>query len=386
MVKRYLILTAAVLMQLCLGALYSWSVYVSPLREITGLSQGVTQLPFSIFYFTFPAITVVSGTWLLPKLGTRISAVLGGLLFGSGWLLAGLGKFSFFFPILGIGILAGIGAGMAYLVPVSVGMSWFPKNKGLVTGVAVAGFGGGAALISFAGSSLMGRLGLSPFQVFSILGTAFLLLIPTSGTFMVYPPGMQRSKMASLNVQDLLKERIFQYLYLAMLIGLAAGFSFNANIREIYAGMSASAGLLAVSLFALANGAGRIIWGWIADHWESENSIATNLALQSLVMAGVIFLHESTLGFMLLSTMAGFNYGGVLVLYAAVVEKVWGADRLPGIYGWLFSSNIPAATAPVLAGLSFDQTGSFSYPFFILAGLGLSAAILIKISISFSQR
>ena len=384
--KRYVILTSAVLMQLCLGALYSWSVYVSPLREISGLTQGITQLPFSVFYFTFPAMTVVTGSWLLPRLGPRSSAILGGILFGSGWLLAGLGEISFILPILGIGLLAGIGAGMAYIIPIGVGMSWFPKNKALVTGVAVAGFGAGAALVSIIGSTLMTELGLSPYQVFLYLGAVFIVLIPLAGTLMDYPAGHQTPQPGRFEIKPLLKDRNFQILYLAMFIGLAAGFSFNANVQEIYTGSPVSAGILAVSLFALANGAGRIIWGWIADHWETANSISANLAFQSLVLAGVIIVHRSALGFLLLATLAGFNYGGVLVLYAAAAEKNWGTEQLPGIYGWLFSANIPAAIAPVLAGLNFDQTGNFSFPLILLSGLGLGAAIMIKVYSNFSPR
>ncbi|HBG18856.1 MAG TPA: hypothetical protein DDY32_06145, partial [Desulfobulbaceae bacterium] len=139
---RYIILPAAVLMQMCLGATYSWSVYVQPLKALAGLQQGSAQIPFTVFYFVFP-LTVMFAGMLLPRLGPRVCAVTGGLCFGGGWLLASLGVHSFVFTILGIGLLAGIGAGMAYIVPIAVCIRWFPRAKGLVTGVAVAGFGGG---------------------------------------------------------------------------------------------------------------------------------------------------------------------------------------------------------------------------------------------------
>ena len=88
--NRYVILLSAVVMQMCLGATYSWSVYVRPLREITGLNQGPVQLPFTVFYFAFPATMMLSGTFL-PRLGPRRSAMIGGVIFGCGWLLAALG-------------------------------------------------------------------------------------------------------------------------------------------------------------------------------------------------------------------------------------------------------------------------------------------------------
>lgn len=94
---RYIILAAAVLMQMCLGATYSWSVYVQPLKALTGLQQGPVQIPFTIFYFIFPLTMMVAGN-LLPPLTPRLGAILGGACFGGGWLLASLGGHSFFSP------------------------------------------------------------------------------------------------------------------------------------------------------------------------------------------------------------------------------------------------------------------------------------------------
>ncbi|MGD8369109.1 MAG: hypothetical protein PVG78_15835 [Desulfobacterales bacterium] len=116
--KRYLILGAVVVMQMCLGATYSWSVYVEPLRALTGLKQGPVQAPFSVFYFAFPATMILSGT-VLARTGPRVCAVGGGILFGSGWLLASLGRHHFLLTTAGIGLVAGMGVGFAYIVPIA---------------------------------------------------------------------------------------------------------------------------------------------------------------------------------------------------------------------------------------------------------------------------
>lgn len=157
------------MMQMCPGATYSWSIYVQPIRELTGILQGSSQLPFSLFYFTFP-ITMIMAGQVLPRLGPRRSAILGGVLFGTGWLLAGLGHQHFLYTILGIGLLAGIGAGFAYIVPIATCIRWFPERQGLVTGIAVAGFGGGAAAVSQVGGLLMNSLAPSPFTTFAAFG------------------------------------------------------------------------------------------------------------------------------------------------------------------------------------------------------------------------
>jgi len=114
---------AAVVMQMCLGATYAWSVFVLPPKQMTGIFQSTAQLPFSLFYFAFPAAMMVTGT-LLPKIGPRRCALIGGLFFGGGWLLAALGRFHFGLTILGIGLLAGIGVGFADIVPIAAGMAF----------------------------------------------------------------------------------------------------------------------------------------------------------------------------------------------------------------------------------------------------------------------
>jgi MFS transporter, OFA family, oxalate/formate antiporter len=101
--KRYIILSSAFLMQMCLGATYSWSVFVRPIRGLTGFSQGITQIPFTTFYFAFPVTLLFSGS-ILRTLGPQRSGVIGTLLFGAGWAVAGLwGGTSFAFVVIGIG-------------------------------------------------------------------------------------------------------------------------------------------------------------------------------------------------------------------------------------------------------------------------------------------
>jgi MFS transporter, OFA family, oxalate/formate antiporter len=357
--KRYRILAAAVVMQMCLGATYAWSVFVLPLKQVSGILQSTVQLPFSLFYFAFPATMIVTGT-LLPKIGPRRCAVTGGLLFGSGWLLASLGGEHFAFTVIGIGLVAGIGVGFAYIVPIATCIRWFPRQKGLVTGVAVAGFGGGAALVSHVAGALMDHLALSPFGTFSVLGGAFLLLVTLAGTLMENPPQSKSAVGRRLPITAVIKDRIFIFLYVAMLAGLAAGFAVNANMKELYAGAGVRAGINAVALFALANAAGRIIWGWIFDRGRSAGILQANLLFQAalLILHPVILRSEA--GLLAFATLTGFNYGGILVLYASAAAEAWGSERISQIYGWLFSANIPAAVSPIVAGMVFDTLGNFA--------------------------
>jgi OFA family oxalate/formate antiporter-like MFS transporter len=375
-VKRYRILAAAVVMQMCLGATYAWSVFVLPLKQIAAILQSTAQLPFSLFYFAFPATMIVTGT-LLPAIGPRRCAVVGGLLFGGGWMLASMGRFHFAFTILGIGLMAGIGVGFAYIVPIATCVRWFPRQKGLVTGVAVAGFGGGAALVSYAAGSLMETFGMSPFATFGFLGALFLLLVALAGAVMENPPDSGGVVLQRLSVTGVLRNRSFVFLYLAMFAGLAAGFAVNANMKELYAGTGVQAGLKAVAAFALANAAGRITWGWFFDRGRSIGILQVNLLLQAalLLLHGLILRSEA--GLVAFAALAGFNYGGILVLYASAAAERWGSERLSQIYGWLFSANIPAAASPIIAGAAFDRLGSFSPVLWGIGGLMACGAIAL---------
>ena len=375
--KRYVVLFSAVVMQMCLGATYSWSVFVQPLREFTGLAQGPVQLPFSCFYFTFPLTMIVSGS-LLGRFGPRRSAMVGAAAFGGGWILASLGPFHFSLTVAGIGFLAGIGVGFAYIVPIAVCVQWFPRNPGLVTGIAVAGFGGGAALVSLAGGYLLDTAGLSPFVVFRYLGMAFLLLVTTAALAMEYPRGSLHGPQRALPVRDIIGRPGFALLYLAMLSGLAAGFSVVANLRELCPGSPLRTGVLAVSLFALSNFLGRVLWGTLFDRIRPDTAIALNLAAQSAVLISAPFILDANRGLLAFAFLTGLNYGGVLVLYASAATRIWGGQAVGQVYPWLFSSNVPAAAAPLAVGLLYDTSGSFTVSLWALGFILLVVASLVR--------
>lgn len=373
--QRYSVLAAAVVMQVCLGATYSWSVYVRPIRELTGLLQGPVQLPFTLFYFVFPATMLVTGS-LLPRLGPRFCAVFGGLCFGGGWMLASLGHLHFAFTVLGIGLVAGVGAGFAYIVPIATCIRWFPDRKGLVTGVAVAGFGGGAALVSKGAGLLLASHHWTPFATFLLFGAIFATAVSASGLLMRNPPeGKSGVQPPPLLAREVLADPRFTLLYLAMIAGLAAGFTVNANLKELFPQGAVSAGVTAVALFALANALGRVAWGALADRIQPRHAIRCNLVGQALVLLSSPLILVSDRGLWLYALLAGFHYGGVLVLYAATVAGIWGHRHVGQVYGWLFSANIPAALAPLLAGMLFDRSHSFTLPLQLLGGLLLLATL-----------
>jgi len=376
-VRRYIILIAAVLMQMCLGATYSWAVFVRPLKEITGLMQGTLQLPFSIFYFVFP-LTLIFSDRIHRRIGPRKASIFGGILFGSGWVLAKFGVSHFILTAAGIGVLGGVGVGIVYLVPVTTGLLWFPEHKGLVTGITVAGFGGGAALFSQIAGRGMASAGISPYAMFLYLGICFGIIVAVCGLVMQNPPHTQSRQARPIIYSDIVRSRLFRTLCFAMLTGLAAGLAVNANMKELNPSATVQTGIMAVALFAIANAVGRVIWGLIFDRIPPERAVQANLTAQALVLLCLPLFLRLSRGIELFALLTGFNYGGILVLYASTIARVWEIDRVTQVYGLLFSVHLIATFTPMAAGYAYDFLRSFTLPFAILALLLLAAAGVIQ--------
>lgn len=368
---RWLVLPAAVLMQICLGATYSWAAYVGALREATGLGQAAVQAPYAVFYYVFPMTMAVlaSVPFRLPR---RAKAVVGGLLFGGAWVAAGFTASDFRLTTLCIGVLGGIGAGLAYLVPVATAVAWFPRHKGLVTGIAVAGFGGGAALLGTVADHLLARPGWTPHEVLRTLGMVYVAVVPLAGLVMRQPPGEASASTSRVPAREVLGGRAFWILFLTFSVGLAAGLAVNGNLRQL--GRAAAGAVSLVPLFALCNAAGRILWGAIADRVSPPVSIVANLVVWGGILAAGPFLTGSLGGLRVFAAAAGFVYGGVLVVHPSAVVRRWGPDAFTRVYGWLATGHFLSATAPPLAGWAFDRTGSFTLPLMVLAGLAAAAA------------
>jgi OFA family oxalate/formate antiporter-like MFS transporter len=241
-------------------------------------------------------------------------------------------------------------------------------------------------MVSQAGGVLMQTMGMTPFGAFLVLGVLFLMLVVSAGSQMEHPPHDDVAGGVSVSVADILKDRAFGLLYVAMFAGLAAGFAVNANMKELYGEAGVQAGVRAVALFALANAAGRIVWGWLFDQRRSTLILKANLLFQALVLLLHGHILQSGTGLMVFAGLSGFNYGGILVLYASAAAERWGSQRISQVYGWLFSANIPAAVAPIVAGVTFDRLGSFSPVLWGIGGLMVAGTLALGLGVHLKGR
>src|SRR4030081_1277950 len=182
--NRWVIAIAGVFFQMALGAVYAWSVFRTPLAKQFGWSISEITLTFTISIFVLGFAAFFGGLWLNRK-GPRIVALTGGALYGLGVFLASFSH-NLWWLYLSYGLIGGIGLRLGYIVPVAVLVKWFPDRRGLITGIAVGGFGAGALITAPVATRLIQSVGV--LSTFAYLGVAYLLVTVVSGYFMQKPP------------------------------------------------------------------------------------------------------------------------------------------------------------------------------------------------------
>ena len=402
--NRWFVVIGAILIQLCLGAIYAWSVFTPKLVE-ADWTKAQTQAVFAAGLALFAIVMVIAGR-LLPKWGPRKLAFSGGIVLGLGYLLAGLfGGTSFWSIFFFIGIIGGSGIGLAYVVPIAVGMRWFPDKKGLITGLAVAGFGFGAMLwVKLAGAwgNLIANLGLS--TTFTIYGIVFFATVMIGGIWMVFPPegwkpegwippeeakDSKTAKVADLVSSQMLKTPQYYMILLTFAFGASAGLM-SIGLMKLFpmqaltdsglsqAAASGIAGTAMAVFFSLANGFGRIAWGAISDKLGRRNSIMIMMTTQGIMVILFQWMAGTPALLYLGATLIGFNFGGNFALFPTITADTFGAKFIGQNYGWVFLAyGIGGIFGPILGG-KLGDVGNFPLAFTICGILCLVAAGIIS--------
>lgn len=419
--NRWFVVVGAILIQLCLGAIYAWSVFT---KKITipiedggryGFTAGEAAWVFSAGLFTFAFVMLFAGRWQ-AKAGPRLVAAVGGIVLGLGYILGGFLGSTFVGQLVCIGIIGGAGIGLAYVVPIAVGVKWFPDKKGMITGLAVAGFGFGATIwVKLAGSWWGGLLnttnvfGLPGVQsVFVIYGVAFLILVLLGSMVMVNPPagwkpagwnpeeGARGAKAAgAIDMTALEMAGTPQYwVLLLMFTGSAlAGLmviycirlfgidSLQANaVVDNLEDAGKTAGT-AMALYAILNGLGRIIWGTVSDGIGRKNALFLMCLLQGVMMLVFFKVGAWEIGLIVGACIIGFNFGGNFALFPAATADFFGNKNVGTNYPWVFLAyGFAGIAGPQIAGYFKDHAAgdvnAWKMPF-IIAGIAcLIAAAL----------
>lgn len=421
--NRWLVVIGALLIQLALGAIYAWSVFTPALTKEGGdfgFSATQTQWVFSLGLATFAVFTIIGGR-LQAKIGPRPVAALGGLCLGLGYVLAGLIGQTFLPQLLLIGVLGGMGIGLAYVCPIAVGIKWYPDKKGLITGLAVAGFGFGATLWIALADSLGGLVGghliadLGVLRVFLLYGIAYFIMVELGSLVMINPrpnwtpagwTPAQASAAANareFSSSTMLRTGQFYGLWLSYVAGALAGLMvigiiklFGADALQAKGNMSAeqaaaSATLAAGVFLPLGNGFGRLAWGGISDRIGRKNSLVLAAVIQAVVMFAFFFVGGVPALLYIATAIVGFNFGGNLALFPVVTADYFGPKSVGQNYGWMFTAyGVGGIVGPIMAGMFKDagkaaaETGGVQaaanawLPAFLISGaLCVVAAIIL---------
>ncbi|MGQ9677725.1 MAG: L-lactate MFS transporter [bacterium] len=389
--NRWLIVVGAILIQLCLGAIYAWSVFRKPLESNLNITATQASLPFSFVLISFALSTVIGGR-LQDKFGPRMVAIIGGILLAAGMILASFAR-NIGMLVLAYGIISGIGIGFAYVCPISAGVKWFPDKRGLITGLAVAGFGAGALIVAPLARALIDSIG--PFLTFRYLGIVYFVLIffgalilrnPPAGFLPAgwHPPQSSAKTITRVDFSagQMMKTVQFWLIWLTYFAGCAAGLMIigqTSPIAQEMAGFTKETAALGVSVLAIFNTIGRIFWGRISD------SIGRTKALSLMFLINAV----ATIGYFLIPTLPGIfwvgialvgsSFGGYLAIYPAVTADYYGTKYSGINYGLVFTAyGTGGLLSNIFAPRIKEITGNYNLAFIVTAVLCLFAMAIIS--------
>jgi OFA family oxalate/formate antiporter-like MFS transporter len=394
---RWMFVALGLIINLCLGSIYAWSVFVEPLTGYfsSELGQAVTAndilMPFSVF-LAFFAITMPFTGKIIDKYGPRNVTIIGSVLTGLGWLLA---SFSSSVPMLSVmyGVIGGIGVGIAYSVLVAVSVRWFPDRRGLAVGLTVLGVGFSAFFTANIAGYFIGAYGvMNTFRIFGVVIIVLSILLalplkfPPSGWVPGgwTPPALKpgEEKPCEYNRSLMLKSSSFYGLWACYFIGSLAGLMAISIAKPVGTDMGIEAGLATflVGFFAIFNGGGRPVFGALTDKLTPRNAAMVSfilIALASLLIWQIPIVPVYILAFAVLWGCLG----GWLAIAPTTTGSYFGTCDFPRCYGVVFLAYGAGAIAgPQLAGFIKTSTGSYIgvFPYVLaLAVIGIIIAFTL---------
>ncbi|MDY0004970.1 MAG: OFA family MFS transporter [Polyangia bacterium] len=366
--NRWLVVVGALLIQISLGAIYIYSVFKPALAgKFPSWSPTDLALP-SQLVLAFFALSMVFFGRIQDKFGPRIIASLGGVLLGAGLIVASFAPNLAVF-VLGFSVIGGIGIGAAYVCPIATCVKWFPDKRGLITGLAVAGFGAGGLVFTPIAKSLVASVGVM--QTFLYLGIIFLVAVLLGAQLMNNPPagfkpegwtppapaaGAAAPAKADYAWTEMLKTIQFWLLWLTYFAACTAGLMVIMNVVNVWQSVSfldlkkageaipketvlsvLGKGATAVIIVAVFNAVGRIAWGKISDSLGRKPTLILMFVLSGVTMLGLYWMKSYAL-FVAGASMVGLCFGGFLALYPAVTADFFGTKNVGANYGFMFSA------------------------------------------------
>lgn len=388
---RWLLIPLGMVIMLCLGSVYAWSVFRTPLEHELGISATQSLLPYTVALVFYAALMPVTG-FFIPRMGTRVTAVVGGLVVGLGYVLASfatqIGPL-----VLAYGVIAGTGVGITYGVPMVVASRWFPDKKGLAVGLTIVGFGLSPLITAPLENQLIGLYTARP--TLRIMGMAFAVIIVAAAlTMKLPPPGWHplgqavtaSAQTATAYPKTMVKSPSFYGLWICYALGTLVGLSaigISSPVGEEVIQIGPTAAAASVSLFAVFNGVSRPLFGWLSDHVKPYY---VALLSYGLMLVACLLMAQADAGqvatYLVAFCLFWFCLGGWLATAPTLTLRFFNPDRYAQNYGIVFTAyGVGALVGTLATGRIRDLLGSYNYVFYPMAllmvvGMGVAMVLL----------
>jgi OFA family oxalate/formate antiporter-like MFS transporter len=390
-INRWWRVVGGLSMNLALGALYAWSVFVAPLEKEFGWKRADTSLIFTIAVFVFAISFVLAGR-LQDKKGPFWISVIGGGLVSIGFFLS---SWTTTLPwvFVWFGAIGGIGNGFGYATPIPVMAKWFPDRRGLAVGLAVAGYGGGSAIFGpLAGNWLIPTYGWR--ATFQILGVIFFIMTMVGAFLLRNPPVGYKpagwtpapaAKAAATTYEfspsETVRTPTFYLMWIAYALGASAGLMVISQLVPFARGRGVPLALATTAIFigAIGNASGRILSGWLSDAWGRLNVLRAMIGISAVAM--IILPHTGGIAavpvfLFLMVFIVYYCYGTQLSVNASTTSDFWGTKNAGINYGLLFTAwGVAGIIGPRIGGVLFDKYKNYQVAFYTAAGLAVVALV-----------
>ncbi len=371
--RRYSVMIAAILVNMCLGGIYAWSIFVPELVKNYGYNTAQTQIVFGTTVCLLTFTLLLTGK-LENKLGPRLMIIICGVLILVGYTAAGHSRTSFPALWFGYGVISGVAIGFGYACVLAVIIRWFERRKGFACGMIVAGYGFGAVILSFMAQAFLDR-GWDVMDVFKIIAVIFGTVICLCAIIIKNPDSYSRKAgVATIKYHHLMRRPRFYILAITTGLGTFPGLMILGNLKPItiYFGYTSSVAVLAISLISIGNALGRVAGGALHDRFKSSTikivlsmvSLSSLLLLAGNVTGGAIFLA--------IILFVGISYGGMIANIPSQVADEYGHENFGMIYPIVFLVHgVTAVIAAPFGGYIFDRYNTYRPAIMMAVGIGL---------------
>jgi MFS transporter, OFA family, oxalate/formate antiporter len=387
--NRWVIAIAGVVIQIALGAVYAWSVFRTPLANRFGWSISEVTLTFTISIFVLGIAAFVGGLWL-NRQGPRVVAVAAGVLYGVGIILASFSDRGLWWLYLTYGVIGGTGLGFGYIVPVAVLVKWFPERRGLITGIAVGGFGAGALVTAPIATRLIARVGV--LSTFAYLGTAYLVMTIVAGLFMKNPPEGWRPPGWTTDTKQISQRATHNYtlgealgtwqwwvLWLILFLNTSAGISVISQEAPMFQELARVSVVVAagmVGVVSIGNALGRVFWAWVSDSITRKATFVVMFAMQILLF-WVLPTIASAAVLIIVAFIILMCYGGGFGTMPAFTADYFGSKNVGPIYGLMLTAwGAASAFGPLLIAHMRQISGSYRGALHVIGIIMLGSIVL----------